>query len=136
MKADQASVETARLNLEVLWVLYAPIDRYQPAASKPNRGAQIKSNDDKPMVTINQIQPIFVTFAVPEQNLNPIKKYADLGTLRVRASTNNGEAFQEEGQLAFIDNTVDPATGTIRLKGSVLRIRIKSSGRGNMSGLR
>jgi membrane fusion protein, multidrug efflux system len=115
LKADQAAVDNARLNLKYCY-LYAPMTGIA-GSLQAYRGAQIKSNDDKPMVTINQIQPIYVTFAVPEQNLNQIKKYAVLGTLRVRASTNNGEAYQEEGQLAFIDNTVDPATGTIRLKG-------------------
>jgi multidrug efflux system membrane fusion protein len=115
LKADQAAVENARLNLTYC-SLYAPMTGIA-GSLQVFRGAQIKPNDDKPMVTVNQIQPIYVTFAVPEQFLNQIKKYSREGSLKVRVANQNGEAFQEEGTLAFIDNTVDQTTGTIRLKG-------------------
>jgi multidrug efflux system membrane fusion protein len=115
LKADQAAVENARLNLTYC-SLYAPMTGIA-GSLQVFRGAQIKPNDDKPMVTVNQIQPIYVTFAVPEQFLNQIKKYSREGSLKVRVANQNGEAFHEEGMLAFIDNTVDQTTGTIRLKG-------------------
>jgi len=81
-------------------------------------GAQIKANDDKAMVTINQVQPIYASFSVPEQYLSEIQKYARQGGLKVKALLGDNEPLAEEGRLTFIDNTVDSSTGTIRLKGT------------------
>ena len=81
-------------------------------------GAQIKANDDKAMVTINQVQPIYASFSVPEQYLAEIQKYARLGASEGQGPVGGTmSALAEEGWLTFIDNTVDPATGTIRLRG-------------------
>ncbi len=70
------------------------------------------------MVTINQIQPIYASFSVPEQYLSEIQKYARQGGLKVKALLGDNEPLVEEGRLTFIDNTVDSSTGTIRLKGT------------------
>jgi multidrug efflux system membrane fusion protein len=71
-------------------------------------GNLVKENDAEALVTILQISPVFVTFAVPEKHLNDIRA-AGLG---LAATTTAGEA----GRLEVIDNSVDAATGTIRLK--------------------
>ncbi len=68
------------------------------------------------MVVINQIQPIYVTFSVPEQYLPEIKKYMSGGKIKVQAFITKGEDNPEEGTLTFVDNSVDLATGTIKLK--------------------
>ena len=116
LKADQAAVDNARLNLKYCY-LHAPITGITGSLLS-QQGAQIKANDDKAMVTINQVQPMYVSFSVPEQYLAQIKRYSAAGTLRIRVSANNGAELNAEGRLSFIDNTVDQATGTIRLKGT------------------
>jgi multidrug efflux system membrane fusion protein len=75
------------------------------------------------MVVITQIQPIYVDFSVPEQYLAGIKKYMAAGKLKVSAIISRGDDSKndggpEEGLLSFVDNTVDPTTGTIKLKGT------------------
>lgn len=79
----------------------------------------IKAQDDnKSLVVINQIQPIYISFAIPEQNLGEVKKYAAAGQLKLKAMVPKDGEYSEEGNLSFIDNTVDKATGTIKLKGT------------------
>jgi multidrug efflux system membrane fusion protein len=79
----------------------------------------VKANDIS-LVVINQINPIYVTFSVPEQNLTEIKKYMTAGSLKVEAIIPNEEKRPEQGVLTFIDNAVDSTTGTIRLKGTFI----------------
>src|SRR5262249_52823937 len=70
------------------------------------------------LVQIFQVEPIYVTFAVPEARLADVKKYMGSGTLPVTAKPQDGSGDAESGQLTFIDNTVDTSTGTIKLKGT------------------
>jgi multidrug efflux system membrane fusion protein len=70
------------------------------------------------MMTINQVQPIYVTFAVPESQLPSIKQYMAERKLLVIASPQDDTAAKETGALTFVDNGVDPTTGTIKLKGT------------------
>ncbi|MBI5584745.1 MAG: efflux RND transporter periplasmic adaptor subunit [Deltaproteobacteria bacterium] len=116
LKADQAAVENARLNLSYCFI-QAPLTGVAGSLLF-HQGAQIKANDDRAMVTINRVQPIYVSFSVPESTLPEIKKYSARGPLKVRVSGNDGGTFTEAGLLTFIDNTVDLTTGTIRLKGT------------------
>lgn len=112
--ADKAAVENARLQLEYCSIT-APISG-RSGSLMVDQGNLIKPNDDKPMVVINQIQPIYVRFSVPEQNLSEIKKYMAAGKLKVEAFISDDYKKPAEGVLTFIDNTVDAATGTIKLK--------------------
>jgi multidrug efflux system membrane fusion protein len=82
-----------------------------------NEGNLIKANADNAMVVINQIQPIYVNFSVPERYLSEIKKYMSQQTVKVEAHV-SGESQPVWGVLTFIDNTVDQSTGTIRMKGT------------------
>ena len=75
----------------------------------------IKEQADTPLVVINQLNPIYVTFTVPEATLAEIRRHSANGKLRVQAIPQGG-TDPEIGTLAFIDNAVDQATGTIRLK--------------------
>jgi multidrug efflux system membrane fusion protein len=71
------------------------------------------------LCTITQVEPIYVTFAVPESQLSAIKKYMAEGKLPVRARPQDDvSATEETGTLTFVDNTVDVTTGTIKLKGT------------------
>jgi multidrug efflux system membrane fusion protein len=78
-------------------------------------GNIIKAND-VPIVVIEQVEPIRATFAVPEQQFADIKKYSEAGTLRVETLI-PGDQQPVQGTISFLDNTVDPTTGTIKLKG-------------------
>jgi multidrug efflux system membrane fusion protein len=116
VNADKAMVENARLQLKYCFI-YSPITG-RTGNLMANQGNLIKANADNPMVTINQIQPIYVTFSVPEQYLNEIKKYMAARKLNVEAFISKEDVMPEQGVLTFIDNTVDMATGTIKLKGT------------------
>ncbi len=113
--ADKAAVENAGVQL-VYCSIYSPING-RTGYLIVHRGNMVKANDNPPLVTINQIQPIYATFTVPEQFLGEIKQYASGGKLRVEASIPNDSRSPAAGKLSFIDNAVDQATGTIKLKG-------------------
>jgi multidrug efflux system membrane fusion protein len=113
--ADQAAVENARVQL-VYCTIYSPIDGHT-GPLLIHQGNMIKANDTPFLVSINQIQPIYVTFTVPEQNLAEIKRYLSRGKLKVLAYIPDDPRGPASGWLSFIDNTVDQATGTIKLKG-------------------
>jgi len=80
-------------------------------------GNQVKANDDRPMVVINQIRPISVSFAVTEKELPVIQQHMAKTKLKVEARITGEEDGPVVGTVDFVDNTVDQATGTIRLKG-------------------
>jgi multidrug efflux system membrane fusion protein len=113
VKADEAAVENARLQLEYTAIM-SPIDG-QTGAITIQKGNVVKAND-VPLVTINQITPIYVTFSVPEQDLANIKRYQASGELHVDVNIPQGNKTPVKGTLTFIDNKVNTATGTIMLK--------------------
>src|SRR5262249_839084 len=80
-----------------------------------HEGNIVKANETS-LVTINQITPLYVSFAVPEQILADVKKYMAIRTLPVEANLGNDEQGTVRGELTFVDNAVDTNTGTIRLK--------------------
>ena len=116
-EADRAAVERARLQVEYCHIR-------SPMAGRTGRllvdeGSQIKANDDKGgMVDISQITPIYVAFAVPQQNLPAIKLHMGKGELKVAAEIPESGLSPEEGTLRFLDNKVNSQTGTVLLKGS------------------
>jgi multidrug efflux system membrane fusion protein len=115
IRADEAMLQTARLNLG-----YTTIRA--PMAGRTGNlmlqaGNVVKANDDNPMVVIAQVHPIYVSFAVPQQHLAAIKQFQAAGPLAVRALP-SGAPKPAVGRLTFVNNTVDPTTGTIQLKGT------------------
>lgn len=116
VNADRAVLENARLQLAYCFI-YSPVSG-RTGSLIVNEGNLIKANADTAMVVINQIQPVYVAFSVPEKNLPDIRSRMLAGSLGVAVSLSAGEKYPETGKLTFIENTVDLATGTIRLKGS------------------
>jgi multidrug efflux system membrane fusion protein len=117
IKADQAAVDNARLQVGYC-TIRAPLSG-RTGDLLADKGNMIKAQDDnKSLVIINQIQPIYISFAIPEQDLGEIKKYAAAGQLKLKAMVSKDGEHPEEGVLSFMDNTVDKATGTIKLKGT------------------
>ncbi len=114
--ADRAAVDNARIQLGYCYIR-SPIDgRTGNQAVKV--GNLVKANDVPVLVTINQITPIYTTFAVPEKELVDIKNYLGAGKLKVDAVIPNDPKGPESGTISFLDNTVDTTTGTIKLKGT------------------
>jgi multidrug efflux system membrane fusion protein len=70
------------------------------------------------LITINQVEPIYVAFSVPEIQLNSIKNYMGKAPLAVFANPQDSNEPPQQGKLSFIENSVDPTTGTIRLRGT------------------
>jgi membrane fusion protein, multidrug efflux system len=114
LAASEANVEEARLNLQYA-TIRAPISG-RTGSLRVREGNLVRAADASSLVTINQIRPILVRFAVPAANLSLIQKYRN-EKLVVRAEPVGGGA-SAEGQLTFVDNAVDTTTGTILLKGT------------------
>jgi multidrug efflux system membrane fusion protein len=116
VRLDEAAVENAKVMLSYCYIR-SPIDG-RTGNLLITGGNVIKAND-VPLLTINQIRPIYVAFSVPEQNLAEVKRYRAAGkSLKVEAFIPNDARGVEQGFLTFIDNTVDNTTGTILLKGT------------------
>jgi len=111
-RASQAALENARLSLAYCTIA-APIDGYTGKVLL-QVGNLVKANDVGSLVMINQVKPVYVSFAVPEQQLPTVRKYMELGALAVQAV--GGDAVLGKGELIFVDNAVDPSTGTIRMR--------------------
>ena len=150
LAADQAQIENAKLNLQYTHIL-APISG-RTGVLNVHQGDLVRANDTTPLVIINQVAPIYVTFSVPGRFLPDIRRYQTQRALRIEAriqpsgtpgapqiappnpgatavdATDGGSKIDppsnpspvaiEAGTVSFIDNTVDPSTGTIRMKGT------------------
>lgn len=114
VQADLAAVENARVQLSYCYI-YAPIEG-QAGVLLVHEGNLVRVNDATPLVVINQVMPIYVTFAVPEQHLIDIKRHMATGRLQALARFESDEGRAEQGVLVFVDNAVDRTTGTIKLK--------------------
>jgi multidrug efflux system membrane fusion protein len=114
VRADEAAIDSAKLSLEYC-TIRSPVTGYA-GRIQIQQGNLVKANDTNPLVTINQVVPIYTSFSVPEQNIADIRKYQADGVLRVQAAFANSALAPIPGKLSFIDNTADTTTGTIKLK--------------------
>ena len=114
LAGSRAAVDQARLNLQYA-TIRAPIAG-RTGSLKVRAGNLVRSTDATALVTINQIRPILVRFAVPASNLGLIQRHRE-GDPVVHAEPAGGGTVSD-GVLSFVDNAVDTTTGTILLKGS------------------
>jgi membrane fusion protein, multidrug efflux system len=114
IEADKAAVQGARLQLSFTTVR-APIDG-RTGSLVVHQGNLVRVGDTTPLVVINQVNPIRVTFSAPEKQLPEIRSYMAKGKLMARVSQSNDAAHPEIGEVDFVDNAVDNTTGTIKLK--------------------
>jgi multidrug efflux system membrane fusion protein len=115
LTANRAQVQNVRIQLGYCQIR-SPLDgRTGNLAVK--EGNLVTANTTE-LITINQVQPIYATFAVPESNLPDIKRYMAGNKLPVTVAPQEGGAELDTGVLTFIDNAVDMSTGTIKLKGT------------------
>jgi multidrug efflux system membrane fusion protein len=113
-RASQAALDNAKLNVEYCTIT-APIEGYA-GKIQIQLGNLVKANDVSPLVVVNQVHPIYVNFAVPEQRLAEVRGYMGSSPLAVEALTPGSDQAAAKGVLIFVDNAVDPSTGTIRLR--------------------
>ena len=113
--SDRAAIENARIQLGYCYIR-SPISG-RTGNLAVNVGNMVKANDVPVLVTINQLSPIYATFSVPERDMVEIRKYLGRG-VRVEAFVTGDESKGETGGISFLDNAVDTATGTIKLKGT------------------
>ena len=112
--ADKAAVDNAKVQLSYCYI-YSPVNG-RVGSLLINEGNLIRLNDGAALVVINQLNPINVTFAVPEQHLADLKRHMGGNRLKVDARFASDEGRPEQGALAFVDNAVDRSTGTVKLK--------------------
>ena len=129
VSADRAAIESAKAEIVAMKAtiendkvmlgyteIRSPIDG-RTGNLNVKQGNVVTANT-MDMMTINEVSPIYVTFSVPEAQLRTVKKYMAMGKLPVYATPQDDEAGKETGVLTFVDNAVDPTTGTIKLKGT------------------
>jgi membrane fusion protein, multidrug efflux system len=116
LEGDRTTVETAKLNLQYTKIT-SPVSG-RAGALQVHQGALVRTQDTAPLVTINQLAPIRVSFTVPGQYLPQVRAGQTSTGLLVTARPQGAEpgAAEAIGRLSFVDNEIDTATGTIRLK--------------------
>ena len=115
VNADEAAVKTAELNLEFC-TISSPLDG-RTGTVMVKAGNLVKVAD-VPIVVINEVNPIYVNFTVPQQYWPDIKEHVDRGALHVMATIPQDAGAPVPGTLTFVDNVVDTTTGTIHLRGT------------------
>jgi membrane fusion protein, multidrug efflux system len=116
VQADQAAIASAKVQLAYTTIKSPLTGRAGFRLVDP--GNIIHANDQNGILTITQLQPISVIFTAPEQQLPSINEALKSGPLKVTAFSSDGQKQLAEGTLKLIDNQVDVASGTIRLKAS------------------
>lgn len=115
LNADEAAVKTAELNLEYCTIASPINGRTGTIMVKPGNLVKVA---DVPIVVINEINPIYVNFTVPQQYWPDIKEHVNRGALHVMATIPQDPGPPVQGTLTFVDNIVDSTTGTIHLRGT------------------
>jgi multidrug efflux system membrane fusion protein len=114
VRADRAAIQNAKLQIEYS-NLRAPIGGLAGRVLI-QQGNLVKANDSNPLVVINQVDPIYVSCSVPEQYLIPVRRAMAAGTTRLQVTLPGTDLPPLAGKPVFLDNAVDPETGTIRIK--------------------
>jgi membrane fusion protein, multidrug efflux system len=114
IKGDEAQIESARLNIGYTDIL-SPIDG-RLGARLVDAGNLVRATDATALVSITQLKPIFVSFTLPQDELDQIRQQQHKAPLEVVALASDGQTQLGAGKLTLIDNMIDQATGTIHLK--------------------
>jgi multidrug efflux system membrane fusion protein len=114
VEADQAAIDAAQLNLAYCSIT-SPIDGVT-GLRLVDIGNLVQANAATPLVTITQIKPIFVTFTIPERDLDRVRRAMARGPVTVLAFNSSDDRQLASGLLKVINNSVDQATGTVTLR--------------------
>jgi multidrug efflux system membrane fusion protein len=120
--ASAASVKVDQANVEATKLTVGYTDIFAPITGRAGRilvqaGNLVKANDTQPLLTINELSPIYVNFSVPGEYVDRVRNAQAKGKLPVYAS-GQGLDGRIDGQLSFVDNAVDPSTNTVKLRAS------------------
>ncbi|HST27170.1 MAG TPA: efflux RND transporter periplasmic adaptor subunit [Rudaea sp.] len=113
VKVDMANVEAAKLTLGYTGIA-APMDG-RAGRVLVQAGNLVKANDSNPLLVINRIAPIYVTFAVPGRDVDRVRAALAQDELPAQAWV-EGAAARTSGKVAFVDNAVDPTTNTVKVR--------------------
>ena len=116
VQADKAAIDSAKVQLDYTTIRSPLTGRAGFRLVDP--GNIVHANDQNGMLTITQLQPISVIFTAPEDQLPAINDELKSGPLKLSAFSSDGKRLLGEGTLKLLDNQVDPASGTIRMKAS------------------
>jgi membrane fusion protein, multidrug efflux system len=116
VRADSGTVAKARLDLEFAGIR-SPISG-RTGSLNVHVGDLVKSATSEPLVTINRLQPIRVRFTVSQGQIPLVQRHRAAGP-KVYVRQSSGDSLESMGHLAFVDNAVDPASGTLLLKGEL-----------------
>jgi multidrug efflux system membrane fusion protein len=114
LASDAAQLETAKLQLQYTKIT-APVSG-RTGALLVHKGSLVRANDAAPLVVINEIAPVFVSFAVAARLLPDLRAEQAKAPIAVQAAAPEAPDNAADGDVTFIDNAVDPASDTIRLK--------------------
>lgn len=114
IQASQATIEQIKLQIEFA-AIRAPIDG-KTGAVLVHAGNLVKANDTGALVVINKLRPIDVTFAIPERHVEALRTARQAGAVAVNVTRPDEPTPFATGKLIFVNNAIDAATGTIRLK--------------------
>jgi multidrug efflux system membrane fusion protein len=114
LAADQAAIETAKLNLAYADIR-SPIDG-RTGQRLVDLGNLVQASQNTSLVSITQVKPIFVNFTVPQDKADEIRRNQTQGALSVIAYASDDSTVLGNGKVTLVDNLIDPATGTLRLK--------------------
>ena len=114
VNADQAAIDNARATLGYTRII-APLSG-RAGLRQVDQGNIIRASDATGLVVITQLQPIVVQFSLPQQQIVRVNAASAAGALPVDVFGNDGTTVIDTGTLKGIDNQVDPATGTLKLK--------------------
>jgi multidrug efflux system membrane fusion protein len=114
VQGDQAAIENAEVQLGYTTIV-SPITG-RTGMRLVDRGNIVRATDTNALVVVTQVQPISVVFTLPQDVLGDVARELSRGPLKVLAHNRDGATQLGEGVLALLDNQVDAATGTIRLK--------------------
>lgn len=118
VNANRAALEQARLQLAYSRIV-APISGRTGSLGVRAGNLVSAGTGGAPLVVINSTRPILVAIPVPQRYLEDVRKYWGTNDLKVEIAADRGEQTLVEGRLIFIDNAVNPSTGTILLKAQV-----------------
>ncbi len=114
IKADQAQIDAVQLNLQYA-TIRSPI-KGRTGARLVDIGNLVHASDNTALVRLTQLQPIFVSFTVPQDQFNRIRESSRSGPVAVEALAENDQTELATGKLTLIDNEIDQQTGTLHLK--------------------
>lgn len=113
-QANQAAIDATRVQLSHTRIL-APIDG-RVGLRRVDPGNVVRAGDDDGLVTVQQVDPISVVFALPQDHLPRLRQAQAAGAVEVQALDRDAGVMLAQGELAVIDNQIDDATGTVRIR--------------------